>query len=53
MKPLMKGGHGQLYDINWGALDYASRAPQLDLLHVQMCARAPPPQHKIMQYPII
>lgn len=34
-------------------LTMPSRAPQLDLLHVQMCARAPPPQHKIMQYPII
>ena len=29
---MMKGGHGQtnqLHDIDWGALDPASRAPQL------------------------
>ena len=29
---MMKGGHGQtnqLHDINWGALDHASHAPQL------------------------
>ena len=29
---MMKGGHGQtnqLHDIDWGALDHASHAPQL------------------------
>ena len=29
---MMKGGHGQTnqsHDINWGALDHASHAPQL------------------------
>ena len=26
---MVKGGHGQLHDINWGAFDHTSRASQL------------------------
>ncbi len=36
---MMKGGHGQtnqLHNINWGALNHASRAPQLV---TTMCVR--------------
>ena len=37
----MKGGCGQtnqqLHDINWGALDYASRAPQLITMSMSVC----------------
>ena len=38
---MMKGSHGQtnqLYNINWGALNHASHAPQLiQLLCVHAC----------------
>ena len=37
---MMKGGHGQtnqLHDINWGALDHASRAPQLMSCNYSVC----------------
>ena len=40
---MMKGGDGQtnqLYDINWGALDHASHAPQLMSCNYCVCARA-------------
>ena len=42
---MMKGGHGQtnqLHDVNWGALDHASRAPQLmpHNYHVCVCVCA-------------
>ena len=37
---MMKADHGQtnqLYDINWGALDHASRAPQLTSCNYYVC----------------
>ena len=40
---MMKGGHGQtnqLHDINWGALDHASCAPQLMPCDYYVCVCA-------------
>ena len=37
---MMNGGHGQtnqLHDFNWGALDHASRAPQLMSCNYYVC----------------
>ena len=40
---MIEGSHGQtnqLYDINWGALDHASRAPQLISCNYYVCVCA-------------
>ena len=37
---MMRGGHGpirQLQDLNWGAFDHASRAPQLRSYNYNVC----------------
>ena len=41
-RPMMRGGHGpirQLQDLNWGAFDHASHAPQLRSCNYNMLAR--------------
>ena len=41
---MMRGGGGtnQLHDINWGALNHASRAPQLMSCNYYVCVASSP-----------